>query len=57
MGRHRKKKSSRKQSLLFEESPKESRQHPLSPVICVDNPVTAVPVPIDGKNNISWVSV
>ncbi|KAK7098927.1 uncharacterized protein [Littorina saxatilis] len=57
MARRRKKESSRKRSLLFEESPEESRQcrRLLSPVLCVDHPVTALSVPVD-DTNLTWVS-
>ena len=40
---------------MFEESPSESRHAAVSPVFCVDNPITATSVPVDSDTNISWV--
>jgi hypothetical protein len=53
MGRRKKRDNSRKRSLVFEESPTEVQKHYGSPVFCVDNPITAESVPVDG--NVSWV--
>ncbi|XP_076471139.1 uncharacterized protein LOC143301024 [Babylonia areolata] len=56
MGRRKRKGNPRKRSLAFEESPVENPRHPLSPVPCADNPVTALTVPVDSHCTIPWVS-
>ena len=43
--------------MFFQESPVEGQQLHCSPVLCVDNPITAIPVPVDSDTNISWVGV
>jgi hypothetical protein len=55
MGRRKKRDNSRKRSLVFEESPTELQKRYESPVFCVDNPITADSVPVDG--NVFWVGI
>ncbi|KAK6184179.1 hypothetical protein SNE40_006699 [Patella caerulea] len=52
-GRRRRRKS-RKHSLVFTESPVNNQRHVPTPVLCVDNPITAKQVPVDGDQ--TWVS-
>lgn len=47
---------SKKTPLVFTESPVESRQTPVTPVLCADRPVTATSVSISDHSNQPWVN-